>query len=102
MLFISGVRIEGCKMGKEERSEYQKSVISSYYKNLDAISLERLQGLVSELYLADTDKKKDRLWERVQKAMQNLGVPKSIAGNMLEKRDVEILAKNLQDWLKKK
>ncbi|MHC4131623.1 MAG: hypothetical protein ACYSSP_02010 [Planctomycetota bacterium] len=89
-------------MGKEEKSEYQKSVISSYYKNLDAISLERLGGLVSELYLADADKKRDRLWQRVEKAMQNLGVPKSIAGHILEKRDVEILAKNLQDWLKKK
>jgi len=89
-------------MGRNEMSNYQKSVISSYYKNLDAISLERLQGLVSELYLADTEKKRQQLWERVGKAMKNLGVPKSIAGHILEKKDVEILAKNLQDWLKGK
>ncbi|MHC4265831.1 MAG: hypothetical protein ACYSUK_07855 [Planctomycetota bacterium] len=89
-------------MSNKELSEHQKSVISSYYKNLDAISLERLQQLVSELYLADTDKKKERLWERVEKAMRNLKVPKSIAEHILEKRDVQILAKNLQDWLKKK
>jgi hypothetical protein len=89
-------------MVKEERTEYQKSVISSYYKNLDAISLERLQGLVSKLYLADTEKKRERLWQRADKAMKNLGVPKSIAEHILEKRDAQILAKNLQDWLKKK
>ena len=89
-------------MGKEHQTEYQKNVISSYYKNLDAISLERLQGLVSELYLAQTDKKKERLWQRVEKAMNNLKVPKSISEHILEKKDVQILAKNLQDWLKKK
>ncbi|MHC4187294.1 MAG: hypothetical protein ACYST2_06665 [Planctomycetota bacterium] len=88
--------------GKEEKSEYQKSVISSYYKNLDAISLGRLEGLVSELYLAGTERKKEQLWGRVEKAMRNLGVPKSIAEHILKRRDVEILAKNLQDWLKKK
>jgi hypothetical protein len=89
-------------MSNRELSEHQKSVISNYYKNLDAISLDRLQQLVSELYLADTDKKKERLWQRVEKAMRNLKVPKSIAEHILEERDVQILAKNLQDWLKKK
>jgi hypothetical protein len=66
-------------MAKEDRSEYQRKVISSYYKNLDVISVGRLEWLVSELYLADGEKKREMLWERVGKAMRNLGVPKSIA-----------------------
>jgi hypothetical protein len=53
---------------------------------------------VTELYLADTKAKKDRLWERVYKAMLKLKVPPAIIDHILQKQDVEILAKNLQDW----
>jgi hypothetical protein len=85
-------------MANKEYSQYQKSVISGYYNNLDAIMLQKLGELVTELYLADTQAKKDRLWEKVQKAMTNLKVPPAISDHIMEKRDVEILAKNLQDW----
>ena len=85
----------------QERSDYQKKVISSYYNNLDGIMLEKLSDLVTDLYLADTDKKKDKLWQRVAKAMENLKIPPQIYEHILAKRDVEILAKNLKDWLKK-
>ena len=60
--------------------------------------LQKLSELVTELYLADTQTKKDRLWERVQKAMIKLKVPPAIIEHIMEKQDVEILAKNLQDW----
>ncbi len=82
-------------------SEYQADIISRYYDNLDTIMLQKLGELVSELYLADTDKKRDRLWQRVEKAMIKLKVPPMIIAHIMQKRDVEILAKNLQDWLKK-
>ena len=86
-------------MAAREYSEYQKGVISSYYANLDAIMLQKLSELVSELYVADTDKKKERLWQRVGKAMAKLKIPPAIAGHIMDKRDVQILAKNLEDWL---
>ena len=60
--------------------------------------LQKLGELVTELYLADTQAKKDRLWQRVQKAMVKLKVPLAIIDHIMEKRDVEVLAKNLQDW----
>jgi hypothetical protein len=85
-------------MTKKEYTQYQKSVISGYYNNLDTIMLQKLGELVTELYLADTQVKKDRLWERVQKAMIKLKVPPAIIDHIMEKQDVEILAKNLQDW----
>lgn len=85
-------------MTKKEYSQYQKSVISGYYNNLDMIMLQKLGELVTELYLADTQAKKDRLWQRVQKAMVKLKVPLAIIDHIMEKRDVEVLAKNLQDW----
>jgi hypothetical protein len=85
-----------------ERSNYQNKVISSYYENLDTILLQKLGELVTELYLAETDAKKKQLWDRVHKAMVKLKIQPAIIGHIMEKQDIEILAKNLQDWLAKK
>lgn len=87
-------------MAQRDYSEHQQKIISRYYSNLDTLMLQKLQALVSELYLAESDKKKDRLWKQVQQAMENLEVPSPIAEHIIGKRDVEVLAKNLQDWLK--
>jgi hypothetical protein len=87
-------------MAKQEYSNYQNKVISRYYQNIDKVALQRLGELVTDLYLADTDKKRDRLWGQVQKAMENIKVQPVIAEHILKTRDVKILAKNLQDWLK--
>ncbi len=86
-------------MAKNDYSQYQKGVISGYYNNLDTIMLGKLGELVTELYLADTKAKKDRLWERAHKAMVKLKVSPTIINHIMQKGDVEILAKNLQDWL---
>jgi hypothetical protein len=86
-------------MAKREYSDYQKNVISNYYQNLDSINLTKLGELVSELYLAETNVKKDRLWQRAHKAMLNLKIPPAIIGHIMAKKDVRILAKNLNDWL---
>ena len=87
-------------MAKNERSKYQAGVISRYYDNLDTIMLRKLGELVTELYLADTDAKQNRLWQRAKKAMAKLQVKPAIIAHIMERRDVEILAKNLKDWLK--
>ena len=81
-----------------EYSKFQKNVISNYYNNLDTLMLGKLSELVTELFLAETDKKRIRLWERAEKAMINLKIPPAIIKHIMEKEDVQILAKNLQDW----
>jgi hypothetical protein len=86
-------------MAPNEYSKYQKAVISGYYDNLDTIMLLKLSELVTELYLADTQTKRERLWQRAHKAMVKLKVPPAIIDHIMEKKNVEILAKNLQDWL---
>jgi len=85
-------------MAKKEYSQYQKSVISGYYDNLDTIMLQKLGELVTELYLADTQTRRERLWQRAHKAMVKLKIPPAIIDHIMKKQDVEILAKNLQDW----
>jgi hypothetical protein len=87
-------------MAQQDYTKYQQGIISDYYDHLDTIMLAKLQDLVSELYLADTDKKRDRLWQRVAQAMSKLKVPPAVAEHIMGEKDVEILARNLQDWLK--
>ncbi len=86
-------------MAKQEYSKYQQEVISQYYRNLDSIMLQKLSELVSDLYLADSPEKLDKLWDRVHKSMLKLKIPPAIINHIMQKRSVEILAKNLQDWL---
>ncbi len=86
-------------MSKKEHSQYQKTVISGYYENLDTIMLQKLSELVTELYLADTKAKQDRLWQRAHKAMVKLKIRPALIDHIMEKRGIEILARNLQDWL---
>ncbi len=117
------VRGRTSPMAKQEYSQYQKGVISGYYGNLDAIMLQKLSELVSELYVAETPSTPasdvqcsassvrrhaapgtlhaERLWQRVHKAMIQLKIPPAIIDHIMQKRDVQILAKNLQDWLAK-
>ena len=92
-------RSNGVKLGKY--SKYQQDVISRYYDNLDVIMLGKIQEMVTELYLADSEAKQKRLWGRVGKAMKKLKVRPDIIEHIMSKKDVTILAKTLQDWLKK-
>jgi hypothetical protein len=89
----------GLLMAKQEYSAYQADVIGQYYGNLDDIMLQKLSELVSELYLADSVSKKEKLWQRVGKALSNLDIKPGLAKHIMEKKDVVILAKNLNDWL---
>lgn len=85
----------------KECSSYQQATIKRYYDNLDTILLQKLAELVTELYLAETKKKQDQLWERVRKAMEKLQIKPAIYEHIMAKRSVEILAKNLEEWQRK-
>lgn len=88
-------------MAEREYTKYQHKVISNYYQNLDKTALQRLQELVTELFLVETDKKRDRLWEQAEKAMAKIDIQPAIKEHILKSRDVQILAKNVNEWLKK-
>jgi hypothetical protein len=81
-------------------SPHQQKIIKDYYKNIDKIALGRLGELVGNIYLAETQKKKNVLWTQVAAAMKQLKIPSAVAEHILKKRDVEILAKNLNEWTK--
>ena len=87
-------------MAKQEYSNYQKKVIQNYYQHKDTIVLTRLQELVTELYLAETPAKKKKLWQQVEKALDKMKLKPAAKSHILEKQDVQILAKNLEQWLR--
>lgn len=57
-----------------KRSSYQQRVIKDYYQNRDAIMLQRLGEMVTDLYLAE-GKKRESIWKRVAAALEKLKVP---------------------------
>ncbi len=83
-------------------SNYQRKLVDRYYENRDSIMLAKLGELVGELYLAESDKKRDKLWERVATAMKNLKILESTAAHILKERKPELLASHLKDWSMKK
>ncbi len=87
-------------MAKQQYSGYQKNVIANYYDNLDTIMLTKLQELVTELYLADSKQKQDRLWDRAHKAMIKMKIKPALIDHIMKQRLVTTLAKNVEDWLK--
>ncbi|UCF34277.1 MAG: hypothetical protein JSV78_03035 [Phycisphaerales bacterium] len=82
-----------------EYTPHQKKVIERYYDRRDEIMLARLGEIVSDLYLADTDAKLNRLWKRAEAAMKGLKVPEGLIQHILTQRKPEILADNLKNWL---
>lgn len=89
-------------MAKQEYTKYQQKIISRYYDNLDTMMLQKLQELVTELYLATTDKEKTKLWDRVHKAMVQLKIPPEVITKIMTSLKVETLAAHLEQWLRKK
>lgn len=82
----------------KDYTPHQSRIIKNYYKNRKGLALQKLQELVTDIYLAESDKKRDQLWNRIEKAMKNMKVPPKIAQHILDKRSPELLAEHLKDW----
>jgi hypothetical protein len=81
-------------MAKNEYSKYQKKVIGAFYRNRDAIETQRLQEIVTEIYLATTPAKQKKLWERAAELLERTpDVKPEYAAKIIAARDVEALAK---------
>lgn len=79
-------------MGMEDYSKHQQKIIKRYYENLDQISLQRLSELVADLYLADGEKKRAKLWQSAVACMQKLGIPQTRIDHILTQKKPELVA----------
>lgn len=77
---------------KRDYTPYQQRVIRRYYQNQDQLREQSLADLVSDLYLATTDKKRDALWKRARALMEALGVPAATVERVASARDAKALA----------
>jgi hypothetical protein len=84
-----------------KRSSYQDSIIRNYYQNQDAIMLQKLSDLVTDLYLAE-GKAKDRLWKRVEAALKNLKIPENQIEHIVKSDNPLLVANLLKKLLEKK
>jgi hypothetical protein len=83
-----------------DRSKYQQRVIKNYYKNREAIALQRLQEQVTELYLAE-GKKRARIWKNIAGHLQALGVPDTQIDHLVGKDNPSLVAQMVEKLMAK-
>jgi hypothetical protein len=83
-----------------ERSRYQERIIRNYYENRDAIALQRLQELVTELYLAE-GKARAKHWKNVASSLEKLKIPADRIQHLLQKDNPALLAKLVEELMAK-
>ncbi len=83
-------------MGMNDFSANQQKIIKRYYQNIDAISLQKLSEMVTELYLAE-GKKRERLWKNAAAAMEKMGVKPARIEGIVKSNKPELLAELEQE-----
>ncbi|MEO1237693.1 MAG: hypothetical protein AAFX76_12975, partial [Planctomycetota bacterium] len=83
-------------MAKQDLSRHQEGIVKLYYQNHDTIQANKLTDLVSELWLADDAKTQTKLWGKAQVALMRMGVDATRVARVVNDRDVEALAKLVQ------
>ncbi|MFO0790417.1 MAG: hypothetical protein U0805_13265 [Pirellulales bacterium] len=81
-------------------TKYQQNIIKNYYNNRDAISLQRLSELVTELYLAE-GKARERIWKYIDGVLPKLGLPKDRIEHLRKKDDPKLLAQLVEELMAK-
>jgi hypothetical protein len=82
-------------------TKYQQNIIKNYYENRDAISLQRLSELVTELYLAE-GKGREKQWKYIVGVLQKIGLPADRVEHLRKKDDPKLLAELVEELMAKK
>lgn len=75
-----------------DRTPYQDNIIKRYYENKPDLMRQKLSELTTELYLAETAKKRAQLWKRVALALKNVNIPDAQIEMLIAKDDPAALA----------
>ena len=82
-----------------KRTEYQQRAIKNYDDNRDAIMVQRLGELLTDLYLAE-GKARARIWERAAASLEKLKVPPDQIKHIVGSDNPTLLANLYQRLLK--
>ncbi|TWT46479.1 hypothetical protein [Botrimarina hoheduenensis] len=75
--------------------QFSKNVqrkIRDFYDNREAVGLQRLQELVTELYLAE-GKKREKTWGMIEAALKKTGMKEDRIAHLRQQDDPQLLAK---------
>ena len=81
-------------------SKYQQKIIKNFYDNREAISLQRLSELVTELYLAE-GKAREKQWKYIVGALEKLAIPASRIEHLRKQDSPALLAKLVEELMAK-
>lgn len=73
------------------RSPHQDKIIKNYYRNRDAIGIQKAQEAVTELYLSE-GKKRETVWKRLCSHLEKAGLPEKQIKHLREKDDPALVA----------
>lgn len=82
----------------KEYSKYQQNIIKRYYDNRESVSLQRLQELVTELYLAE-GKARERQWKYIVAALEKLDIKQDRIDHLRKQDDPALLAKLVEELM---
>lgn len=81
-----------------KHSKHQQRIIKNYYENREAISLQKLSELVTELYLAE-GKARAKHWKTVVSALEKLKVPQSRIDHLVKQDNPSLVAKLVEELM---
>lgn len=84
-----------------KRGTYQDRIIKNYYQNQDALMVQKLSDLVTDLYLAE-GKSRAGLWKRIAAALKNLKIPEAQIEHLVKSDNPALLANLVKELLEKK
>ncbi|MCA9197335.1 MAG: hypothetical protein R3C28_21385 [Pirellulaceae bacterium] len=79
-----------------EFSKYQQKVIKNYYDNRESIAFQRVQELITELYLSE-GKKREKHWASIALHLGKLGVKQATIDHLIEQDNPELIANLIQN-----
>lgn len=82
----------------EPRTKYQEKVIKNYYRNRDAIALQKAMEQVTELYLSE-GKKRATVWQRLVGNLEKIGLPADQIQHLQEQDDPALVAEVLKKFV---
>jgi hypothetical protein len=74
-------------------SPYQMGIVRRFFAHRDTVLRQRLAELVTELYLSEPGKGRDRMWKSVGDTMGRAGVDPADIDAVCGGRDLEALAR---------
>lgn len=83
-----------------ERTKFQERAIKNFYDNRESIALQRVQELVTELYLSE-GKKRDKHWKNVATHLQKLGVAPETIHHLVAQNRPELVANLVEKLMEK-